>query len=198
MQLDISKLNTVQIEPYNITIRDSTIKGVFTAMVETKCDAVKYDIVDHVQLSNLPAVGFEDGFYCFTYKIKTKDDIITNIKVEPSQKIKLEFNYNCIEIDQDFKVYRFLLTEPEIRICVFYNENETSEQFKISYTGYVLNHRLKQKLKGEYRSPVPYLDFSQIGGAPLVQVGGPITDYSSIYYTIDKLKNPDSELPQSG
>ena len=60
MQLDISKLNTVQIEPYNITARDSTIKGVFTAMVETKCDAVKYDIVEQVQLSNLPAVGFEE------------------------------------------------------------------------------------------------------------------------------------------
>ena len=193
IDIDISKLNTVQIEPYNITNRCPTLYGVFTNMVENNCDSVKYDIVDEFKLSNLPTVGFEDGLYYFYYKIRTKDDIITNIKVETPHKIKLKFNYNFIDIDENFKVYPFLLSEPEISICIFYSENETTEQFKISYTGYTLNYRLKQKLISEHRNPVPCLNFSHIGGAPLVQVAGPINDYSSVYYTIGKLKKTESE-----
>ena len=179
MQVDISNLNVVEI--------DTTYSGkIFRTTVETKCDAVKYNIVDQFDLSNAPAVGFEDGLYCFYYDIKTRDDIITNIKVEPSQKIKLEFNYNIIDADENFKVYPFLLHEPKIRICIFYDQIETTEQFKISYTGYILNHHIKKKLTKEHRNPVPYLNFSRIGGAPLVHVAGPITDYSSIYCTIKK------------
>lgn len=169
MQVDISKLNTVQIEPYDITNRDSTLYGVFTTMIRKNCDAVKYDIVDNFNINNLPAVGFEDGLSCFYYKIRTKEDIITNIKVEPSQKIKLKFNYNVVDIDENFKVYPFLLSNPEIIICVFYDQNETSDQFKISYTGYTLNYRLKQNII----NPVHSLDFSQV------------VDYSSIYYNLD-------------
>lgn len=174
MQIDISKLNTVQIEPYNISLTGgrSPIYGVFPTMIKNKCDSVKYDIVDQFQLSNLPSVGFEDGLYYFYYKIRTKDDIITNIKVEKSQKIKLKSNYNFINIDENFNFYPFLLNEPEISICVFYNENQTTEQFKISYIGYTLNYSLKQNLISEH-----------IRGAPLVQVAGPIIDYSSVYYT---------------
>ena len=182
MQIDISKLNTVQIEPYNITNGSSVLYGVFPTMIKNKCDSVKYDIADQFELSNLPAIGFDDGLYYFYYKIKTKDDIITNIKVKKSQKIKLKFNYNFIDIDENFKVYPFLLNEQEISICVFYSENETAEQFKISYTGYTLNYGLKQKLISEN------LNFSHIREAPR-----PITDYSSVYYTVCKLKNTESE-----
>ena len=181
MQFDISKLNTVQIQSYDIT-NDPVLYGVFPTMIKNKCDAVKYDIVDQFQLSNLPVVGFEDNLYYFFYKIRTRDDIITNIKVEPSEKIKLKFNYNIVDIDENFKVYPFLLSEPEISIYVFYNQNETTEQFKISYTGYTLKNSLKQKFIVEYRNPVPYLNFSH-HGIPLVH------DYSSVY----KLKNTEVE-----
>ena len=190
MQVDLSKLNVVEIKPLNTS-------KIFKTLVETKCDAVKYDILDRFDLENAPAVGFEDGLYCFYYNIKTKDDIITNIKVEPSEKIKLEFNYNIVEVDENFKVYPFLLNEPQIRIWVFYNQTQMVDQFKISYTGYILNHSLRKNLIKRHRNPVPYLNFST-GEVPLVHVGGPIADYSSVYYTysVDKLKNPTSEHQQ--
>ena len=172
MQFDISKLNTVQIQSYDITNVDPVLYGVFPTMIKNKCDAVKYDIVDEFQLSNLSAVGFEDDLYYFYYKIRTRDDIITNIKVDPSQKIKF-----VVDIDKNFKIYPFLFSEPEINICIFYNKNETTEQFKISYTGYNLNHRLKQQIISEHRNPIPYIKFSHIG-KPLIQ------DYSNIYCTI--------------
>lgn len=170
MQVDLSKLNVVEIKPDKI----------FKTLIETKCDAVKYDITVQFDLENSQAVGFEDGLYCFYYNINPKDDIITNIKVEPSEKIKLEFNYNIVEADENFKVYPFLLVEQQIRIWVFYNQNQMTDQFKISYTGYILNHSLRKKLIKRHRNPVPYLNFS-IGEAPLVHIGGSIYDYSSIY-----------------
>ena len=179
MQLDLSKINVVEIKPHNTG-------KIFRTLIETKCDAVKYDITYQFDLENSPAVGFEDGLYCFYYNINPKDDIITNIKVEPSEKIKLEFNYNIVEVDENLKVYPFLLVERQIRIWVFYNQNQMTDQFKISYTGYILNHSLRTNLIKREHNSVP--NFSCIGG--------PIADYSSIYYSVDKLKNQTSELQE--
>ena len=191
MDLDISKLNIIEIRPYKISEFKSLISygPVFQTLVETKCDAVKYNIIDEFNINSLPAVGFKDNLYFFEYDIRTTDDLITNIRVKPSYKIKMDFNNNSIDIDKHSKIYLCLFRN-KIKIIVFFNREV--ENFKITYTAYMFNYSIRQKLiQNNERSfsnclepPKLYynLDFN-CNGFPI------IGDYSSIYFnTVDKLK----------
>jgi len=137
-------MNTFQIENHQVikTTRNSALKN----LIKYPEHIIKYNIENEFKLDSLPALGVENGYYFFNYEIERIDDIITNIRVEPSYEIKLAINGYVVDIPENYHLYPFLFPYTKLELRVYFEYSEQIDTFKIFYKGYILNHELRRDL----------------------------------------------------
>lgn len=137
-------MNNFQIENHRVikTNRNKALKSLITYPDHI----IKYHIENQFKLDSLPALGVENGYYFFNYEIERIDDVITNIRVEPSYEIKLVINGYVVDIPENYHLYTFLFPYTKLELRVYFEYSEEIDSFKIFYEGYILNHELRRDL----------------------------------------------------